>query len=57
MLGVALGAIVLACLLMLFLLWRYGFNVNAKLSARDRGVENLTIAARSADLAVPTIVS
>ena len=35
MLGVALGAILLACLLMLMILWRYDFKVNAKLAARD----------------------
>ena len=35
MLGVALGAILLACLLMLLILWRYDFKVNAKLAARD----------------------
>ncbi len=38
MLGVALGAILLACLLMLLVLWRYDFKVNAKLAARDGGV-------------------
>ena len=42
MLGVALGAILLACLLMLLILWRYDFKVNAKLAARDSGVQNLT---------------
>ena len=51
MLGVALGAILLACLLMLMILWRYDFKVNAKLAARDSGVQNLTIAARSAGIA------
>ena len=51
MLGVALGAILLACLLMLMILWRYDFKVNAKLAARDSGVQNLTIAARSAVIA------
>jgi len=35
MLGVALGAIVLACLLMVLILWRYDFKANAKLAARD----------------------
>ena len=34
MLGVALGAILLACLLMLLILWRYDFKVNAKLAAQ-----------------------
>lgn len=37
MLGVAVGAIVLACLLMLLILWRYDFKANAKLAARDSG--------------------
>jgi hypothetical protein len=37
MLGVALGAIVLACLLMLLILWRYDFKANAKLAAHDAG--------------------
>jgi hypothetical protein len=45
MLGVALGAILLACLLMLMILWRYDFKVNSKLAARDSGVQNLTITA------------
>jgi len=51
MLSVALGAILLACLLMLIILWRYDFKVNSKLAARDSGVQNLTIAARSAVIA------
>ncbi len=51
MLGVALGAILLACLLILMILWRYDFRVNAKLTARDSGVQNLTVAARSAVIA------
>ena len=51
MLGVCLGAILLACLLMLMILWRYDFKVNAKLAARDSGVQNLSIAARSAVIA------
>jgi peptidoglycan biosynthesis protein MviN/MurJ (putative lipid II flippase) len=51
MLGVALGAILLACLLMLMILWRYDFKVNSKLAARDSGVQNLSIAARSAVIA------
>ena len=36
MLGIALGAIVLACLLMLLILWRYDFKANAKLAALRR---------------------
>jgi len=57
MLGVGLGAILLGCLLMLLILWRYDFKVNAKLAARDSGVQNLSIAARSADLPLPLIGS
>jgi hypothetical protein len=55
MLGVALGAILLACLLMLMLLWRYDFKVNAKLAARDRGAQTLILASRSAELPIPSI--
>jgi len=44
MLGVALGAIVLACLLMVLILWRYDFKANAKLAARD-SVSRVLIAA------------
>jgi hypothetical protein len=47
MLGVALGAIVLGCLLMLLILWRYDFKVNAKVAERDRGAQTLTLASRS----------
>jgi hypothetical protein len=57
MLGVGLGAILLGCLLMLLILWRYDFKVNAKLAARDSGVQTLTIAARSADLPLPLVGS
>ncbi len=57
MLGVALGAILLACLLMLLILWRYDFKVNSKLAAQDSGVQNLSIAARSAVIAAPWISS
>jgi hypothetical protein len=57
LLSVALGAIVLACLLMLLILWRYDFKVNSKLAARDSGVQNLTIAARGAVIAAPSISS
>jgi hypothetical protein len=57
MLGVGLGAILLGCLLMLLILWRYDFKVNAKLAARDSGVQTLTIAARSTDLPLPLIGS
>ena len=46
MLGLALGAILLACLLMLLILWRYDFKVNAKFSARDSTVPSLMIAAQ-----------
>jgi len=57
MLGVALGAILLACLLMLLILWRYDFKVNSKLAARDSGVQNLTVVARSAVIAGPAVSS
>jgi hypothetical protein len=52
MLGVALGAIILACLLMLMILWRYDFKVNAKLAALDRGAQTQTVslASRAAEL-------
>jgi len=50
MLGLALGSIVLACLLMLLILWRYDFKVNAKLAARDGQAQVLTLASRSTDL-------
>lgn len=53
MLGVALGAIVLACLLMLLILWRYDFKVNAKLAAVDRGAQVLTLASHPAQLPFP----
>jgi len=46
MLGVALGAILLACLLMLLILWRYDFKVNAKFAARDSTVPSAMIAAQ-----------
>ena len=46
MLGVSLGAILLACLLMLLILWRYDFKVNAKLAAQDRGAQTQMLAAR-----------
>jgi len=57
MLGVCLGAILLGCLLMLLILWRYDFKVNSKLAAQDSGVQNLSIAARSAVIAAPLISS
>jgi len=49
LLGVALGAIVMACLLMLMILWRYEFKVNAKLAALDNGPRILNVAAVSID--------
>jgi hypothetical protein len=45
MLGVALAAILLACLLMVIILWRYEFKANAKLAALDSGAKTLTVAA------------
>jgi hypothetical protein len=54
MLGVALGAIVLACLLMVLILWRYDFKANAKLAARDAGSHVILAAAEPAGhLAAP----
>jgi hypothetical protein len=38
LLGVALAAIILACLLMFIILWRYEFKANAKLAAAERGI-------------------
>ena len=55
MLGVALGAILLGCLLMLLILWRYDFKVNAKLAALDRGAQTQTLALRSVDQPIPSI--
>lgn len=55
MLGVSLGAILLACLLMLLILWRYDFKVNAKLAARDLGAQTLTLASHSAKLPISSI--
>ncbi len=46
MLGVALGAVLLSCLLMLLILWRYDFKVNSKLAAQDSRAQHLNIAAR-----------
>jgi hypothetical protein len=47
LLAVALGAIVMACLLMLITLARYEFKVNAKLAARgDSGARVPSIASR-----------
>jgi hypothetical protein len=55
MLGVALGAILLACLLMLLILWRYDFKVNARFAARDAAIRSQLIAARSiAPLGLPS---
>jgi len=42
---------------MLLILWRYDFKVNSKLAARDSGVQNLTVVARSAVIAGPSISS
>ena len=38
-------AIVLACLLMLLILWRYDFKANAKLAAHDAGTRVMLAAA------------
>ncbi|MBV8487008.1 MAG: hypothetical protein JO161_01900 [Planctomycetaceae bacterium] len=50
MLGLALGAILLACLLMLLILWRYDFKVNAKFAARASTVPRLMLAAQTVDV-------
>jgi hypothetical protein len=56
MLGVALAAILLACLLMFLILWRYDFKVNAKFAAQDPAVRSQMIAARSeASLPSPSL--
>jgi hypothetical protein len=47
MLGIALGAILLGCLLMLLILWRYDFKANAKLAALDSRAEAVTVVSRS----------
>jgi hypothetical protein len=52
MLGVALGAIVLGCLLMFLILWRYEFKANAKLAALDSGARVLTVQAESPESVV-----
>ncbi len=44
MLAVALGAILLSCLLMLLILWRFDFKVNAKLAAADPGAQRVIVA-------------
>jgi len=43
MLGVALAAILLACLLMIMILWRYDFKANAKLAAVDPRARAVTV--------------
>ncbi len=55
MLGVALGAILIACLLMVLILSRYEFKVNSKLAARDREVQHLKIADQPAGITAPLI--
>ncbi len=52
MLGVALGAILLACLLMLLILWRYDFKVNAKLAAREPARQLQIVDSRAWDLSL-----
>jgi len=53
MLGVALGAIVLACLLMVLILWRYDFKANAKLASRDTGSGSRVLMAASEPAGLP----
>ncbi len=55
MLGVALGAILIACLLMVLILSRYEFKVNSKLAAGDREVQHLKIADQPAGITAPLI--
>jgi len=43
MLGIALGAILLACLLMILILWRYDFKANAKLAVLDLRAPAVTL--------------
>jgi len=50
LLGVALGAIVLSCLLMFLLLWRYDFKVNAKLASLDSPARTLNLASGAIEL-------
>ena len=57
MLGLALASILLACLLMLLILWRYDFKVNTKLAALDGQAQALSVASRSTDLPSPFSVS
>lgn len=54
LLGIALGALVIACLLMLILLWRYDFKVNAKLAAVDPAPRVLHLAAHPASVSPGT---
>lgn len=53
MLGVALAAILLACLLMILILWRYDFKANAKLAALDATRGSASIAACDAGAVRP----
>lgn len=44
LLGIALGAIVLGCLLMLLILWRYDFKANAKLASLNQPSQTVRLA-------------
>jgi hypothetical protein len=44
LLGIALAAILFACLLMVLILWRYDFKANAKLAALDTRARALAVA-------------
>lgn len=58
LLGVALGAMVIATLLMLILLWRYDFKVNAKVAALDDAAPRiLSVADGLRDHSTPSLIS
>jgi len=46
LLGISLAAILLACLLMIMILWRYDFKANAKLAALDSRAGAVSVADR-----------
>jgi hypothetical protein len=57
LLGVALGAILLASLLMLIILWRYDFKVSAQVAARDSAVQGIAVASSPQTVSVPALNS
>ena len=56
MLGIALAAILLACLLMILILWRYDFKANAKLAALDLRAPAVTVV-HAGDITPPPLVA